>query len=82
MSGSLTALALNPATAGLYRQDVVAVDAGIINTRNSNSNGGTLGNATGMNINNAGFLARNAETGYALATIPIKCTVAVTSQSK
>ena len=64
MSGSLTALAHNPATAGLYRKDVFSIDANSFGSRNRNSSGGTIGNSAFVNIGSAGFLARNPDDGW------------------
>ncbi len=64
MSGSLTALAHNPATAGLYRKDVFSFDANSFGSRNVNSTGGTIGNSANLNIGSAGFLARNPNDGW------------------
>lgn len=64
MSGSMTALALNPATIGLYRQDVFAMDGSIFNSRNRSTNGGTLGNSNNLNVGSAGFVARNPNNGW------------------
>ena len=64
MSGSLTALALNPATVGLYRQDVFSFDGSIFNSRNNSTNGGTLGNSNLLNVGSAGFVVRNTNSGW------------------
>ena len=64
MSGSLTALAHNPATAGLYRKDVFTLDANSFGSRNVNSTGGTIGNSANLNIGSVGFLARNPDDGW------------------
>ena len=64
MSGSLTALALNPATVGLYRQDAFSASGNIFNSRNCSTNGGTIGNSSNLNVGNVGFVARDPNNGW------------------
>ena len=64
MSGSLTALALNPATVGLYRQDAFSASGNIFNSRNRSTNGGTIGNSSNLNVGNVGFVARDPNNGW------------------
>lgn len=64
MSGSLTALALNPATVGLYRQDAFSASGNIFNSRNRSTSGGTLGNSSNLNVGNIGFVARDPNNGW------------------
>ena len=64
MSGSFTALALNPAGAALYRQDAFGMDLGIFTKRNTLENGSVRGNTTTMNVGNVGFLGRDPVSGW------------------
>ena len=65
MSGSFSALALNPAGAGLYRQDAFGMDAGLFTSTNRLTGSNTLrGNVTNLNISNFGFLGRNRTSGW------------------
>lgn len=64
MSGSMSALALNPATAGLYRQDAASIDAGFFNSRNRDTSATSIGNGLNFNIGNVGFVARNPDNGW------------------
>ncbi|HCP41708.1 MAG TPA: hypothetical protein DIT65_07925, partial [Cryomorphaceae bacterium] len=64
MSGSLTALALNPATVGLYRQDAFSVSGNVFNSRNRSTTGGTLGNSNNLNVGSTGFVARDLKNGW------------------
>ena len=64
MSGSFTALALNPAGAGLYRQDAFSMDLGIFSKRNTLDNEAVRGNTTTLNVNTLGLLGRDKESGW------------------
>ena len=64
MSGSFTALALNPAGAGLYRQEAFGTDFGIFSKRNTLDNGAVRGNTTTLNLGNIGMLGRDQASGW------------------
>ncbi len=65
MSGSFTALAENPAGAGLYRQAAFGSDLSIYSTTNfKNSNQFPTGNALTLNVANLGYVGTEPETGW------------------
>ena len=67
MSGSFSALALNPAGAALYRQDAFGFDMGLFNSKNTDVNSSNIrGNTTNLNVGNFGFLGKNPSNGVTL----------------
>lgn len=65
MSGSFTALAENPAGAGLYRQAAFGSDLSIYSTTTfKNSNQFPTGNAFTLNLANLGYVGTEPETGW------------------
>lgn len=64
MSGSFTALAINPAGAGLYRQEAFGMDMGIYTRRNTLNTGAVRGNTTNLNLNNFGYLGPDKASGW------------------
>ena len=64
MSGSFTALAENPAGAGLYRQAAFGSDLSFYSTTHfKNSNNFPTGNALSMNVANLGYISKEPESG-------------------
>lgn len=65
MSGSFTALALNPAGASLYTQDAANLDMGIFNARDYNVTEGfiPMRNTRMLNLSNFGYLGKDPESG-------------------
>ena len=67
MSGSFTALAENPAGAGLYRQAAFGSDLSIYSTTTfKKSNAFPTGNAYTLNIGNIGYVGTEPETGLSV----------------
>ena len=67
MSGSFTALAENPAGAGLYRQAAFGSDLSIYSTTTfKKSNQFPTGNAFTLNLANLGYVGTEPETGWNL----------------
>ncbi|MDA8994760.1 hypothetical protein N9H17_05325, partial [Schleiferiaceae bacterium] len=65
MSGSFTALAENPAGAGLYRQAAFGSDLSMYSTTNfKSSNAFPTGNALTLNMANVGYVGTEPETGW------------------